>query len=256
VKLLIPEEPLQVLPTLAAEIGVNEAIVLQQVHYWSLVKLKQDQEPWVYNTQGEWLKQFPWLTERTLQRVIAGLRERDLILTQQPEGTNRRTHYQVNYEALPDAAILADSSRHIGGLSNNKTETSTEKPPTNTPSSDDLEKVWAVYVESMKPRRTELHPDERKIIRDALKVASADELSICILTCSRSDYHMKRGAHSGRSGGKYNKLGQILKPRPRRGETARSRIDWWLEKAEEEARQQPQFDVNAEAERMRREQGL
>ena len=32
--LLINEPPLQVLPTLAQRIGVNEAIMLQQVHYW------------------------------------------------------------------------------------------------------------------------------------------------------------------------------------------------------------------------------
>ena len=32
--LLINESPLQVLPTLATYIGLNEAIFLQQVHYW------------------------------------------------------------------------------------------------------------------------------------------------------------------------------------------------------------------------------
>ena len=33
-KLLINEHPLQVLPSLATKIGLNEAIVLQQIHYW------------------------------------------------------------------------------------------------------------------------------------------------------------------------------------------------------------------------------
>ncbi|WLF74824.1 hypothetical protein Q3V38_08385 [Limosilactobacillus fermentum] len=32
--LLIEEPPLQVLPSLAKSIGLNEAIVLQQIHYW------------------------------------------------------------------------------------------------------------------------------------------------------------------------------------------------------------------------------
>lgn len=33
-KLLIDDYPIQVLPKLAKEIGLNEAIFLQQVHYW------------------------------------------------------------------------------------------------------------------------------------------------------------------------------------------------------------------------------
>jgi len=33
-KLLIDEYPLQVLPSLAVIYGLNEAIILQQVHYW------------------------------------------------------------------------------------------------------------------------------------------------------------------------------------------------------------------------------
>ena len=54
-KLLISEQPLQVLPGLAAKIGLNEAIFLQQLHYW-LVKSKHEHDElrWVYNTYEEW----------------------------------------------------------------------------------------------------------------------------------------------------------------------------------------------------------
>lgn len=34
-KLLISESPLLVLPSLAETIGLNEAIVLQQIHFWT-----------------------------------------------------------------------------------------------------------------------------------------------------------------------------------------------------------------------------
>ena len=37
--LLIEEPPLQVLPSLALAVGLNEAIILQQMHYW--LKIKQ-----------------------------------------------------------------------------------------------------------------------------------------------------------------------------------------------------------------------
>lgn len=47
-RLLINEPPLIVLPNLAILIGLNEAIVLQQVHYWATGKYtkKVDGERW------------------------------------------------------------------------------------------------------------------------------------------------------------------------------------------------------------------
>jgi hypothetical protein len=93
-----------------------------------------------------------------------------------------------------------------------------------------VDAVWSAYVAAMKPRRTAAGEAERRIIRAALKEATVDECVTCIKACAASDYHMKRGEHAKRKGGKYNSLGKILKPRPRNGETQRSRIDWWLDK--------------------------
>ncbi len=95
-----------------------------------------------------------------------------------------------------------------------------------------IDAVWAAYVAVMKPRRVEAAADDRIVIRNALQVASVEELEICIRECEKSDYHMKRGEHAQRAGGKYNALGKILKPRPRLGETQRSRLDWWLDRAD------------------------
>lgn len=269
--LLIPESPLQLLPSLAAEIGVNEAIVLQQVHYWSLHKLSRDEGPWVYNTQDDWLLQFPWLTLRTLQRVLERLQKIELLQTQQPEGTNRRTHYRIAYDKLPcsEAANMASSSRHIGGLSihNSKTtqrEQARNSPPSPTqpvvrsPLTVQIEAVWSKYVAVMKPRGrgVDLQPDDRAIIRSALKAGDVAELEAAIATCGASDFHMKRGAYKTRKGGKFKSIGQIFKPRPTKGESWRSRLEWWLDLAEEADEGAVEFDVNAEAERMRREQGL
>jgi hypothetical protein len=94
-----------------------------------------------------------------------------------------------------------------------------------------IDDVWAAYVRVMSPRRKEAGDDDRLVIRNALKVASPQELIVCIEACNASDYHMKRGRHVERAGGKYNALSKILKPRPRREETQRSRIDWWLDRA-------------------------
>lgn len=126
--LLIPEPPLQVLPSLAKKIGVNEAIFLQQLHYWSLHKEPDDDGyVWVYKSQAEWLEEMPWLGERTLRRVTDRLRdEHGFIAEKQPEGTNRRKHYRVLYEALPEAAKMAGSTGQNGRLTNTSTEKTTE----------------------------------------------------------------------------------------------------------------------------------
>ncbi|MEL1193439.1 replication protein, partial [Staphylococcus epidermidis] len=53
--LLIDDYPILVLPKLATEIGLNEAIVLQQMHYW-LKKSNHnyDGRRWIYNSFSEW----------------------------------------------------------------------------------------------------------------------------------------------------------------------------------------------------------
>jgi hypothetical protein len=102
--------------------------------------------------------------------------------------------------------------------------------PSRSETSRATDRVWTAYVTVMQPRRTAAGEEERAFITKALKVASVEELVVCIRSCEASDYHMKRGKHANRPGGKYNSIGKILHPRPRFGETQRSRIDWWLDK--------------------------
>lgn len=80
--LLIDRDTLIILPRLAARIGLNEAIVLQQVFYW----LGGDRKPhvrdgrrWVYNTYEGWREQFPFLSERTIRRTIRELEQAGLL---------------------------------------------------------------------------------------------------------------------------------------------------------------------------------
>lgn len=83
-KLLINENPLMVLPELAKLIGFNEAIVLQQVHYWikhfeiGIAKglyrdHVHDEKIWVYNTHEEWRENFPFWSVSTIRRAITNL---------------------------------------------------------------------------------------------------------------------------------------------------------------------------------------
>src|SRR4051794_20403714 len=83
-KLLIPSRPLMIIPALAVVIGLNEAIVLQQFHYWLIdSKHLYDGRPWIYNTLSEWQAQFPFWTERTLRRAIKNLKNQELIRIEQ-----------------------------------------------------------------------------------------------------------------------------------------------------------------------------
>jgi hypothetical protein len=80
-RLLIDEQPLMVLPQLAAQIGLNEAIVLQQVHYWTAERRNVvDGRSWTYNTISGWQKQFPFWSSATIRRTIDSLVEKGLLL--------------------------------------------------------------------------------------------------------------------------------------------------------------------------------
>lgn len=121
-KLLIESEPLQVLPELAVLIGLNEALVLQQLHYWlKKSKHEHDGRVWVYNTLGEWQSQFPFWTERTLQRIVASLVKQNLIVVHRFNQANwdRTNWYSIEYEAVENlvekseqVALLCSQKRH------------------------------------------------------------------------------------------------------------------------------------------------
>lgn len=70
-RLLIHDYPLMVSPRLAVAIGLNEAIVLQQLHYWlGTAGKERDGKRWIYNTQVEWQAQFPFWSLNTVRRAL------------------------------------------------------------------------------------------------------------------------------------------------------------------------------------------
>ena len=79
-RLLIDEPPLQVLPSLAREIGLNEAIMLQQMHYW-LIKSSHEFEgvKWFYKTLEDWQTEFPFWSTMTIRRTLTNLEKQKVI---------------------------------------------------------------------------------------------------------------------------------------------------------------------------------
>ncbi len=123
-KLLIPEAPLQVIPSLAKAIGLNEALFIQQLHYWSL----KSKDGWVYNTYDQWQEQFTFWSIRTIQRTVRNLEEAGLIISRQDNAFDRKKYYQIDYDKLDelDTTMTTDClhrSRQDGTFSLTETTT-------------------------------------------------------------------------------------------------------------------------------------
>ena len=95
--LLISEPPLQVLPSLAEKIGLNEAIVLQQLHYWIQNTKSKGKiingEKWIYNSYSDWKENFPFWSERTIQRIFINLEKIGVVKSFQKNSYDREKYY-------------------------------------------------------------------------------------------------------------------------------------------------------------------
>lgn len=135
--LLIGEPPLQVLPSLAVEVGLNEAVVLQQVHYWLLRSNNvQDGYKWVYNSYSEWNKQFPFWSRNTLIRTFNRLEKQGYLISANynKAGFDKTKWYRIDYERLNKASTQNEqtkSPKWINGMAQNG-QTNTNRLPENT----------------------------------------------------------------------------------------------------------------------------
>ncbi|WP_109064365.1 replication protein RepO [Aggregatibacter kilianii] len=105
-KLLINEQPLQVIPSLAKAIGLNEAIFLQQLHYFLRIsKNRADGRSWVYNTIKDWQAEFSFWSLKTVQRTIENLEKMGLILSTDKFNKmkmDKTKWYSIDYEKLSE----------------------------------------------------------------------------------------------------------------------------------------------------------
>lgn len=169
-KLLFDESPLVVQPGLAKKIGLNEAIVLQQIHYW-LQGNKSGKEidgaRWIYNSLADWQEQFPFWSESTIYRTLQSLEEKMLLKTgnyNQRRG-DRTKWYTIAYDELHFLEMGGDrNSVFQDGTANLQNETpscqnGTTLPETTheistqttavanavstaTPENNDFQKIW------------------------------------------------------------------------------------------------------------------
>lgn len=155
-KLLVEEPPLQVLPTLAVKIGLNEAIFLQQLHYWIRCSTVYALDAkWVYNTSQQWQEQFPFWSISTIERIIKNLRQLGLVTTVQLRKSeyNHTNYYTICYAKLDQIADIdsvkmtgSDSVKMTGSsIQENTQETTTRKKSIRANALDGFDDFWSAY---------------------------------------------------------------------------------------------------------------
>lgn len=114
--LLFNETPLLIRKELAVRIGLNEAIVLQQVHFhiqnkYKSVKEKDRQDDrawregtfWTYNSYKEWREaDFPFWSVSTIERTFKKLEKQEILRSGNfnKMKTDQTKWYTINYEKL------------------------------------------------------------------------------------------------------------------------------------------------------------
>jgi hypothetical protein len=113
---LINEEPLLVLPSLVKALGFNEALILQQIHYWLTINEEKgnnytDGYYWTFNSIVDWQKQFPWWSTSTIERKLRRLEGLGIVVTSRynKRGFDRTKWYRIDYDRLHQFCQLDDT---------------------------------------------------------------------------------------------------------------------------------------------------
>lgn len=164
--LLIEEPPLQVLPSLACKVGLNEAIILQQFHYWLQRSNNiQDGYKWIYNSYQEWSKQFPFWGRNTLIRAIHSLEKQGYLITgnYNKAGFDKTKWYRIDYQKLGEHNRVGKAftqngqtsyPKWVNGVTQNGQTNTNRLPETTTEITThskeselthDFEELWKIY---------------------------------------------------------------------------------------------------------------
>ncbi|MEG0385157.1 MAG: DnaD domain protein [Solibacillus sp.] len=110
-KLLEYDFVLIVQPKLAMVVGLNEALFLQQLHYWVTKSgIIMDGEKWIYNAYTSWHKQFPFWSDRTIRRIVKRLDELGVLISANYNRASfdKTKWYRIHYDQLTQ--LLGEAS--------------------------------------------------------------------------------------------------------------------------------------------------
>ncbi len=92
-----------IIPSLAVRLGINEAVVLQQIHYWITSSTHViEGRKWIYNTYKDWQKQLPFWSESTIKRAIRSLEDQGYLRSGNFNQLkiDKTKWYTIDYERL------------------------------------------------------------------------------------------------------------------------------------------------------------
>ena len=106
--LLYDEQPIVIDRTLSKLIGLNEAIVLQQIHYWLKINEKKKQNfyddcYWTYNSAKDWQENdFAFWSLKTIQRTFSNLEDQGYLIVgnYNADRRDRTKWYTIDYNKL------------------------------------------------------------------------------------------------------------------------------------------------------------
>lgn len=179
---LMDEPPINCYPTLAKELGINKALIMQQLFFLLDVTRRQntkynqvDGQWWVYNSYNQWQENyFPWLSIRAIKNHFIELEKAGYVISRQgvKSPTDRRKWYRIDIDAWNNrnSDVVQKAPMHgaknvssIMGqkMSHVKTETTTEttKEKRYAPNGDSVKtkspfgKGVTVFPEAPQPER-------------------------------------------------------------------------------------------------------
>ena len=123
--MLLDERLLVLLPSLAKAVGVNGAVVIQQLHFYRADTHNgrvHDGERWILKSYDDWQRDdFPFWSAVTIRRIFRALEKRKLVISCQPEGRfSRRKYYRIDYGGLEKAVAPAQEAIKLIGSMRSK----------------------------------------------------------------------------------------------------------------------------------------
>jgi len=94
---------LQINPDIAGKLGLNEAIVLPQLHILTQENpIRIEGYNWVHKTYDEWQQHFPFWSKKTIARIFHRLEKKGFIIVKRqfhpPFDINN--YYRIDYDNL------------------------------------------------------------------------------------------------------------------------------------------------------------
>ena len=140
---------------LAKEVGVNEAIMIQNLVFWisknkANEKHYHDGRYWTYNSQQAFEEIFPFWSKYQIQRILKSLEEQSIILK---GNYNKSSYDRTSWYGFSDYAIsmLQKYNIHIAKSQNGKCEIAPPIPDINTDNKTHLIKTDNKYNVEQSP---------------------------------------------------------------------------------------------------------